>query len=112
MYDFVNKLLPESYSNTWITNAVARNVGNNDNRILRDDHLLHVPFIRLEHYLKFPLSDFPRSWNNFNNAVTANSRGTFKCLLKEYFLEKLSNVPVCQRLLCPACHFGQVNPLN
>jgi hypothetical protein len=19
---------------------------------------------------------------------------------------------VCQRLLCPACHFGQVNPLN
>jgi hypothetical protein len=62
------------------------------------------PFVRLEQYLKFPLSDFPRMWNDFNKDVSSNSRIVFKSLLKEYFLEKLSNVPICNRVLCPACH--------
>jgi hypothetical protein len=104
MYDFMNNLLPESFSNTWMSNASGRNVEGIDIRLLRDDNLLYVPFIRLEHFLNFPLADYPRIWNDFNNAVCANSRGVFKCLLKDYFLEKLSNVPLCQRLLCPACH--------
>jgi hypothetical protein len=106
MYDFTNKLLPESFSNTWMSNATVRNVDGTDIRLLRDDNLLYVPFIRLEHFVKFPLADFPRTWNDFNNAVSANTRGVFKSLLKEYFLDKLSNVPMCQRLLCPSCHLA------
>jgi hypothetical protein len=105
MYDFMHNLLPDSFSNCWRTNATVRNADRPDNdRPLRDDHLLYVPFVRLEQYFKFPLSDYPRMWNDFNNAVSANTRGTFKSLLKEYFLEKLNNVPMCNRLLCPACH--------
>jgi hypothetical protein len=105
MYDFTNNLLPVSFNNTWTTNLNVRNAGNeHSQRTLRNDHLLNVPFVRTEHLLKFPYSDYPRIWNEFNNAVLANTRGTFKGLLKEHFVDKLSNVPVCNRLLCPACH--------
>jgi hypothetical protein len=105
MYDFNNNALPESFSNTWMSNRIVRNPDNLDDvRPLRDDSLLHVPFVRLEHFLKFPLSDYPRLWNDFNHAVMANSRGLFKELLKGYFIDKLNNTPICNRLLCPACH--------
>jgi hypothetical protein len=106
MYDFKNNLLPVSFCNTWSTNASVRNVEGNEIRLLRDDNLLYVPFIRLDHFLKFPLADYPRTWNDFNNVVSADSRGVFKCLLKDHFLEKLSDVPLCNRLLCPACHLA------
>jgi hypothetical protein len=110
MYDFINKLLPVSFINTWLTNAAVRNADPLANdRSLRNDHYLHVPYVRLEHYLRFPLADYPRLWNDFNNAVSANTRGTFKSLLKDYFLEKLNNVPTCNRLLCPACHLRQAH---
>jgi hypothetical protein len=76
----------------------------NNERVLRDDHLLNIPFVRLDHYLKFPLSDYPRLWNEFNFAVASNSRVSVKNLLKEHILEKLSNIANCNRLLCPTCH--------
>jgi hypothetical protein len=105
MYDYTHEQLPESFYNTWMTNQALRNIDNPDNdRVLRDDNLLNVPFVRLEQYLKFPLSDFPRLWNDFDNAVLTNSRNSFKIMLKEHFLEKLSYTPNCTRLLCPACH--------
>jgi hypothetical protein len=105
MYDFNSNALPASFVNTWMSNRSVRNVDNFDNvRPLRNDTLLNVPFVRLEHFLKFPLSDYPRLWNEFNNAVMANSRGLFKELLKGYFIDKLNNMPICNRLLCPACH--------
>jgi hypothetical protein len=105
MYDFNNNALPASFANTWMSNRNLSIVDNLDNaRPLRNDTLLNVPFVRLEHFLKFPLSDYPRLWNDFNNAVMANSRGLFKELLKGYFIDKLNNMPICNRLLCPACH--------
>jgi Ribosomal proteins 50S-L15, 50S-L18e, 60S-L27A len=79
------------------------------NRTLRDDKLFNIPFIRLEHYSRFPLADFPRTWNNFNMEVAANSRNMFKSLLKENLLSKLSDVVLCNRLLCPVCHLRVAN---
>jgi Reverse transcriptase (RNA-dependent DNA polymerase) len=105
MFDFANDLLPESFKNLWVTNLIRRRESQlNYDRTLRDDHLLYVPYVRLEHYYKFPLADFPRVWNEFNFAVSSNSRTSFKSLLKEYFLEKLSIIINCNRLLCPTCH--------
>jgi hypothetical protein len=105
MYDYTHDILPESFCNLWLTNLALRNVDNNDNvRTLRDDDKLNVPFVRLEQFLSFPLSNYPRLWNEFDNAVLAATRSNFKTMLKEHFLDKLSNTPNCNRLLCPACH--------
>jgi hypothetical protein len=69
MYDYCHNLLPLSFKNLWPTNAERRNQENPayNNRILRDDNLLHVPFSRLEHYRKFPLVDYPHTWNDFTS---------------------------------------------
>jgi hypothetical protein len=113
MYDFKNDLLPLSFKNTWMTNAERRNTdqaqNRNEIRTLRDDDLLYIPFVRLEHYLRFPLVDFPKLWNSFNNAVAAPNRNLFKNLLKNHFLSSLSDVINCNRLLCPVCHLRAAN---
>jgi hypothetical protein len=110
MYDYINVQLPVSFNNLWLTNAEQREVENTVNpRVLRDDNLLYVPYVRLEHYKNFPLDEYPRIWNEFNHSVASNSRNSFKYLLKnEYFLSKLSNVVNCNRMLCPTCHLQPV----
>jgi hypothetical protein len=114
MYDFTNDLLPLSFKNIWVTNAERRNVeqarDRNVIRTLRDDNLLYIPFVRLEHYLRFPLADFPKLWNTFNNAVLAPSRNLFRTLLKNHLLSNLSDTINCNRLLCPVCHLRAANP--
>jgi Reverse transcriptase (RNA-dependent DNA polymerase) len=104
MYDYKNNLLPLSFANLWPTNAERRNQEREDARQLRDDHLLAVPFIRLEQYFRFPLSDLPRTWNTFSQNIVAPSRNIFKCMLKEHYLSLLSNNVLCTRMLCPVCH--------
>jgi hypothetical protein len=112
MYDYCNNLLPLSFRNLWPTNVERRNRENTVEiyRNLRDDNLLHVPFVRLEHFMKFPLAEYPRLWNDFNNSVLAPNRNTFKIMLKEYLLSNLSVSVTCNRLLCPVCHLRAANP--
>jgi hypothetical protein len=113
MYDFANDLLPLSFKNTWVTNAVRRNADQIQNRyeirILRDDNLLYIPFVRLEQFIRFPLVDFPKLWNTYSNLVVAPSRNVFKTLLKNHFLSSLSDTINCNRLLCPVCHLRAAN---
>jgi hypothetical protein len=104
MYDFHNKLLPNSFENLWFTNESRRNFNNETERNLRDDNLLYVPFIRLEQLSKLPLAEFPKLWNEFSSVVVAPTRNLFKSLLKEHFMSKLSEQVLCNRLLCPTCH--------
>jgi hypothetical protein len=49
MYDFTNDLLPLSFKNIWLSNAERRNLEHNvnENRNLRDDNLLYIPYVRL-----------------------------------------------------------------
>jgi hypothetical protein len=105
MFDYENGHLPVSFHNMWSTNATRRNLVNpNLQRNLRDDHLYSVPFVRLEQFMRFPLSTYPRIWNDFNQTVMAQTRNNFKTLLKEHLLSKLSLSVTCNRLLCPVCH--------
>ena len=108
MYDYINNLLPSSFSNVWPSNEARRlhhpAAGQNVN--LRNDSLLSIPFIRLQSHMNFPLAEFPRIWNDFHQVdiTSTPSRPLFKKLLKEYFFSKLDENYKCTRLLCLSCN--------
>jgi hypothetical protein len=103
MFDYKNTNLPISFLNVWPTNFELRNDVNPIQ--LRNDNELHIPFSRLDSCKRFPMYDFPRTWNNFDDEIKAlNSRSQFKKATKKFFLDKLSDTVVCNRLLCPSCH--------
>jgi hypothetical protein len=111
MYDYSHNLLPKSFDNVWVSNAVRRNFNQiNNDRILRDDDSLYIPRSRLEHFSKFPLNDYPKIWNEFKSVVMAPTRNIFKRLLKEHFLSQLQERVICDRLLCPDCHLRVAAP--
>jgi hypothetical protein len=110
MFDYTQNLLPKSFENLWITNASRRNINPNYDRILRDDDLLYVPPTRLDHFSKFPLSEYPKIWNEYKTIVAAPTRNIFKHVLKDYFLSELNERVICNRLLCPVCHLRVAAP--
>ena len=86
--------------------------------MLRNANLFNIPFIRLESQRNFPISNFPRLWNdivipntnpnddieNENNDFTFENDMTkkqFSLKLKEYLLEQLEFV--CNRENCSEC---------
>jgi hypothetical protein len=70
MYGYTRNLLPESFDNLWVTNLGRHSdIQLLNIRAFRDDHLLFVPFVRLEHYCEFPLAKYPRDWYAFIIAV-------------------------------------------
>jgi hypothetical protein len=107
MFDFAHGNLPLSFKNMWRTNFDLRNSENP--MALRNDHDYYIPFIRLDSFVKFPLSEYPRLWNEFesNEIKSIDSRNLFKKLLKEHFFDKLADSITCDRLLCPSCHLNQ-----
>ena len=104
MQRFVQNFLPISFENTWITNRIRR--GDQAQVELRDDHLLHVPRARNLQLSLLPLVSFPQLWESFpaDNIKFLRNKSEFNLELKKYFLEKLSSIPICTRLLCPTCH--------
>ena len=78
MYDYINNFLPISFNHVWPTNEERRN--NADFANLRNNAQLHIPFVRLATFTKFPLSEFPRHWCEFpdEEIKTAASRPIFK----------------------------------
>jgi hypothetical protein len=106
MHLYKNDLLPISFRNTWVTNAMRRE--DMDAPTLRNHDDYYVPPARLSSVDLHPLVYFPKLWNNFINdfnliGSTAN-KDVFKKELKTHFLSKLSDNFQCDRLLCPHCH--------
>ena len=100
MYDYLNEHLPISFRHIWILNEQYRLTHNpleGEQWALRNDNKLFVPFIRLDSFMCFPLSDFPRTWNNFDNLVikAESTRTQFKILLKSHFVSLLNDNIVC-----------------
>jgi hypothetical protein len=105
MYLFTFKLLPDSFNDTWLTNADRREEEDDDRAILRSEDDYFVPFARLSSIAIQPLVSFPKLWNDFTNPCKSTSSKTlFKKELKKHFLEKLDSNYKCNRLLCIHCH--------
>jgi len=110
MFDIVHKTSPTALHGTFIRNIDYRRTVPNDDDIhpLRNDNEFFVPFSRLEQISQFPYVLLPKLWNDLpaETALIAN-RIRFHTELKRLYLSKLSDVPICNRLLCPACHLPQ-----
>ena len=104
MHSFKNDFLPNSFQNTWVTNRIRRD--NQAEIELRNDDLYAIPFARTTILSRMPLTSFPKIWESFPNEEIKFVRNKleFNSKLKLHYLDQLNSVPVCNRLLCPACH--------
>ncbi len=104
MQQFVQKFLPVSLHNIWITNAERHQ--DEAHVVLRNDDILNIPFARNSTTTKHPLTSFPKIWTEFPDEGIKFLRNKieFNAKLKHHFLSNLNSVVVCGRLLCPDCH--------
>jgi hypothetical protein len=112
MQQFKNGFLPKSFDGEWSTLLERIQVPEHEHefRELRNLNLddFVIPFARLALTERFPLTSFPRAWNNFNNieVKTIRSKPDFNSKLKDHFLSMLNSNFTCSRLLCPHCHLN------
>ena len=108
MQRFVQKFLPCSFNDIWIKNSI-RNIGENEIQ-LRNHYQLQNIYPNLARLDSFPLFSFPKIWESFPSEQIKIIRKMtdFDNKLKKFFLNDLSSVAVCNRLLCPACMAGQI----
>ena len=107
MQRFSQKNLPTSFNDTWVKNNI-RAIGANEIQLRNFNQLQpnHYNLVKLDN---FPLYNYPKIWQNFPSEQLKNIRKTseFDAKLKIYFLNDLSSVVACNRLLCPACIAGR-----
>ena len=111
MYDYVHQKLPYSFDQLWRKNNARAN------RVLRNANLFDIPYVRLESQKNFPISSFPRLWNEIiipnteqnDDNVEQNftfreimSRKQFASQLKLLLLDNLTLV--CSRDNCSECN--------
>jgi hypothetical protein len=112
MQQFKQGFLPKSFDDEWTTYLTRIQAPENEHefRNLRnlnlDDYV--IPFARLALTDRFPLTSFPKTWNNFTNLEikTIRCKIDFNSKLKDYFISKLDGNYTCSRLLCPHCHLN------
>jgi len=101
----VQKKSPSSLHNVWLKNRDLRIRTGTYNRELRNDDDFHVPFSRTNQIERFPLSTFPKIWNELPAEITFIRKPTeFKEKIKTFLLEKIPQNFICNRLVCPTCH--------
>ena len=89
IHSIYHKYAPKALHNTWITNEQR-----GQNIVLRDAHLLYVPFARTDQVKKLPFFSFPKIWNALPDSKLSNNPTTFKIALKWHLfniLTELSN---------------------
>ena len=114
MYDYINHKLPCSFDHIWQRNNQRAD------RLLRNARSFDIPYVRLQSFKNFPLSEFPRLWNeiiisNTNPNVLHNnieidiytfteimSKRQFSKKLKKLLLDKLTLL--CRRDNCAECN--------
>ena len=103
MQQFSQKFLPISFDSIWVRNSI-RNIGENEIQ-LRNADQLQIPPSNFATLDVFPLFEFPKIWQNFPDEQLKfiRKKTEFDTKLKKYFLDDLSEIPNCNRLLCPAC---------
>ena len=111
MYDYIQHRLPCSFDEVWKKNNTRAN------RVLRNANHFNIPFIRLESQKLFPISNFPRLWNEIiipnteQNDINVEQNFTFRdnmskkqfsLQLKTLLLDNLELV--CTRDNCNECN--------
>ena len=77
-------------------NLLNRNQNMANNRDLRNNDDLNVPFPRYEGFKKFPLYDFPKSWNELGPMKYQSNSTTFKIWLKEEIFRQIASLNLPQ----------------
>ena len=110
MQRYVQGFLPAAFSTTWVTNLERRmnkpSVNANLQRTLRNSENIYIPFVRLSFSQNQPLINIPKSWTSLNepSIKIIRDKKEFNSKLKDYFIEQLSEIYICNRMLCPVCH--------
>jgi hypothetical protein len=111
MQQFKQGFLPNSFDGEWSTylSRIEALEQEQEPRLQRNLNLddCIIPFARLSLTERFPLTSFPKSWNNFPNLEIKSIRckADFNSKLKEYFINNLDSNYICSMLLCPPLPF-------
>jgi hypothetical protein len=114
-HSYVYNNIPHAFASTWMTSVEQRHIGGHSNFAynLRNNDDYYVPFARTAFLSRFPLFDFPASWNNLSNHLKEiPSKQIFAKMLKKFLLDKLKDRTECNRLLCHACLTAGLNLIN
>jgi len=98
--------IPIAFQNTWHTTLEQRHLDGNLQHLinLRNNNDYFSPPARTTFISRFPLFHLPQLWNNTPDQIKdIPNKNSFSFNLKKHFLENLSYLPNCNRLLCPAC---------
>ena len=108
MQRFKQGFLPVLFNSTWATNNFRRN--ENYEISLRNENDFNIPFARLASSDKRPLINLPKTWEDFHeeSIKIIRNRPEFNIKLKFFFLNELSSIPNCNRLLCHVCHLQNI----
>ncbi len=84
--------------------SYERNIGENELQ-LRNNNKFIIPFSRLSLTERLPKASLPGQWESFPDQNIKNTVNPlqFDLLLKNFFLNDLSEVVQCNRLFCPVC---------
>ena len=109
MHSFYFKNLPYSLSNMWTLNRTRNQ--DQDLPALRNEDDFYIPFARTDQTSLLPQTSFPKLWNLLPQEIRSiQNKFSFSNKLKDLYISKLSDVPNCTRLLCPACHLWTPKP--
>jgi hypothetical protein len=104
MQRFVQRFLPTSFDDTWITNAIRRE--GQDHVCLRNDDNIYIPPARLSQTSNHPLTNLPRKWESIadvHSVTILRDKKDFDKALKIHLLKKLKTHIKCENPFCPSC---------
>lgn len=103
---YLTKRLPVLLNDIWQLTPNQNEILIANGIQLRPRGTFRLTFTRLSICEKFPYFNVPRLWNGFGdqNIKNSNTKIEFNIKLKQFLLDELSAVVICNRLLCPTCH--------
>lgn len=108
--NILQKTVPASLRSMLETNLDRRqNQGDNNNIHLRNDGDLYIPKFRTLQLERFPPCILPKLWNTLPPAIQiVRKKSEFDTLLKDWFLNKIPDNYICNRMLCPSCLLNNI----
>jgi hypothetical protein len=81
-----------NYAPLAFRNMFPSNVERNLNYVMRNEHELQIPFVRIEWFKKYPPYSLSTEWNSIDIGIQHQSnKCTFSIVLREYLFSMVSN---------------------